>query len=125
MGDKYYKWKHRIDFYLEENGITDFSDYRLGKPATTGTTVNIEHWGYTSVPVQPTYQVLKELVNKPNFRAHMYKNMLIHKQDFILCVMFPAGDYQDTTVLYNKFKDYPYIWHTIVETGAFFSDTAF
>ena len=53
----------------------------------------------------------------------MYKNMLIHKQDFILCVMFPAGDYQDITVLYNKFKDYPYIWHTIVETGSFFSNT--
>ena len=113
--DKYYKFKHRIDFYLEEAGITDLSEYRLGKPAAMGTTVNIEHWGYTTV-IQPIYKVLKDLVNKPTFLGHMRKNMLIHKQDFILCVMFPAGEYKDSTVLYNKFKDYPYIWHVIVET---------
>ena len=35
MNDNYYKTKHRIDFYLSENGITDLSDYRLGHPATT------------------------------------------------------------------------------------------
>src|SRR3981189_133368 len=78
--DKYYKIKHRIDFYLEEAGITDLSEYRLGRPASTGITINIEHWGYTTV-TKPTNQVLKQLVNRPNFKAHMYKNMLIHKQD--------------------------------------------
>src|SRR3977135_1382699 len=138
-GDKYYKWKHRIDFYLNENGVTDLSNYRLGRPASsvgaegsgvvdTGTlspgwvVLNIEYWGYTTVP-KPTYKALKELVKKPNLKKHMHENMLINKQDFILKIVFKAGKYDDAVVLYSKYKDYPYVWWVLVETGAFISDS--
>ena len=53
----------------------------------------------------------------------MHRNRLILKQDFILKILFPAGEYKDSTVLYNEFKDYPYIWHIIIEPGSFLSNT--
>ena len=121
MGDKYYKFKHRIDFYLGENGVTDLSDYRLGHPAATGKVINIEHWNYSTVP-KPTYKVLKELVKKPNFYNHMYENRLLPKLDFIIKVMFPAGDYKDSVVIHDKYKGLPYVWWVLLETGAFISD---
>src|SRR5271156_1367737 len=94
--DKYYKIKHRIDFYLEEKGITDLSDYHLGKPAISETqTINIEHWGYTKLDIaEPSYEDLKKLLTKPNFIQHRNKNMMIPKLEFILEIKFAAGEYK-------------------------------
>src|SRR5271156_1776299 len=105
--EKYYKYKHRIDFYLEENGITDLSDYRLGNPVDEN--INIEHWGYTNI-AKPSYEDLKKLVTKPNFIKHRNKNMIIPKLEFILKIKFAAGEYKRGEVIYNKYEKYPYIW---------------
>src|SRR5271156_5858715 len=109
MDDKYYKIKHRIDFYLEENGITDLSDYRLYRP--TNKVVNIEHWGYTNI-AEPSHEDLKKLVTKPNFIQHRNKNMIILKLEFILKIKFtpPGESYRRGEVIYNKYEKYPYIW---------------
>src|SRR5271156_5974240 len=105
--EKYYKYKHRIDFYLDENGITDLSDYRLGKTADEN--INIEHGGYTNI-AKPSYEDLKKLVTKPNFIKHRNKNMIIPKLEFILKIKFAAGEYKRGEVIYNKYDKYPYIW---------------
>jgi hypothetical protein len=45
---KYDTYKHRIDFYLLANGISDNSGYRLGMPPIEEGTnkINIEYWNY-------------------------------------------------------------------------------
>src|SRR5271156_303148 len=107
--DKYYKIKHKIDFYLEENGITDLSDYRLCRP--TNEVVNIEYWGYNKLGIaEPSHEDLKKLVTKPNFVQHRNKNMIIPKLEFILKIKFDPGSYKRGEVIYNKYEKYPYIW---------------
>ena len=64
--EKYYKCMHRIDFHLEEIGITDLSKYSLGSPVILNETgggqsadvINIHYWGYENCP-KPTYEDLK------------------------------------------------------------------
>ena len=93
--EKYNSFKHRIDFYLEENGETDNSKYSLGHPvvdSVKGNKINIEYWNYEIA--RPTYDILKELYKKPNFTQHRNKNMIIHKLDFILKISFPIGGIQ-------------------------------
>src|SRR5271156_799483 len=122
MDDKYYKNKHRTDFYLEENGITDLSDYRLCRP--TNDVVNVEYWGYAN-KAEPSHEDLKKLVTKPNFIQHRNKNMIIPKLEFILKIKFTPGEYKRGEVIYNKYEKYPYIWFinpqcTSLLTGADF-----
>jgi hypothetical protein len=108
--EKYYKIKHRIDFYLEDKGVTDLSDYNLGKPALINDNkdVNILHWGYI-VP-RPTYDELKQLFKRSNFIDHRNKNMVIFKLEFVLKIKFSPGTYKRGEIIYDKYKDYPYIW---------------
>src|SRR5258708_29513377 len=105
----YDTYKHRIDFYLEENGILDNSQYRLGMPAVISDPtivarviekkINIEYWNYDTVD-EPSYDTLKELSTKSNFKEHRNKNMLLHKLDFILKISFPIGVYKENMVIY-------------------------
>src|SRR5271156_4099963 len=101
MNDKYYKVKHRIDFYLEENGITDLSKYSLGSPVILNETVdviNIHYWDYENCP-KPTYEDLKKLLTKPNFIQHRNNNMILHKLEFILKINFSPGEYKRGEVI--------------------------
>src|SRR5271156_2794908 len=122
MDDKYYKIKHLVDFYLEENEIIDLLNYRLCRP--TNKVVNIEHWGYTNI-AKPSYEDLKKLVTKPNFIQHRNKNMIISKLEFTLKIKFTPGEYKRGEVINNKYEKYPYIWFinpqcTSLLTGADF-----
>lgn len=107
--DKYYKIKNRIDFYLNEKGVTDFSNYILDRHVLVDNEINIIQWGYIDIP-KPTYDELKTLCSKPNFIDHRNKNMLLLKLKFILKIKFDPGEYKRGDMIYDKYKDYPYIW---------------
>ena len=66
--DKYYKFKHRIDFYLEENGITDLSDYRLGKPAATRSETSSSGAATSELPIVLYNSVINIMSGESLFR---------------------------------------------------------
>src|SRR6266853_4099982 len=105
---KYYRYKHKIDFYLKSNNENDFSKYMFTFDES-GRDINILRWDYLKI-VKPDMKMLKLIKTNRGFYEHRNKNMLLHPEEFILNISFEPGTYPDGMIIYDKFKDLPYIW---------------
>ena len=103
----YYEYKHKIDFYLSENKISDNSKFHF---TITGSNhiLNFEYWDYT-IP-KPTKEVLDNLKFNPKFKAHRKDNIVIGRLEFILKIKFSEGEYKNGLVICDDYRDLPYIW---------------
>src|SRR6266853_4340391 len=107
---KYYRYKHKIDFYLKSNNENDFSKYMFTFDESGATKdINILRWDYLKI-VKPDMKMLKLVKTNRGFYEHRNKNMLLHPEEFILSISFEIGIYPDGMIIYDKFKDLPYIW---------------
>src|SRR6266853_5909723 len=116
MDRKYYRVKHKIDFYLKINNEEDCSKYLFniehGDFLIDGTrsyTLNIIRWNYPDI-IKPDIDMLKIVKTNSAFIDHRNKNLLLHKEKFILKLCFEAGRYDDDMVIYDKYKGLPYVW---------------
>src|SRR6266853_2683502 len=107
---KYYRYKHKIDFYLKSNNEKDFSKYMFTFDESGATKdINILRWDYLKI-VKPDMRMLKLIKTNRGFYEHRNKNMLLHPEEFILNISFEPGIYPVGMIIYDKFKDLPYIW---------------
>src|SRR6266853_3381539 len=116
MDRKYYRVKHKIDFYLKINNEEDCSKYLFniehGDFLIDGTrsyTLNIIRWNYPDI-IKPDIDMLKIVKTNSAFIDHRNKNLLLHKEKFILKLCFEAGRYESEMVIYDKYKGLPYLW---------------
>src|SRR6266853_3009120 len=113
---KYYRYKHKIDFYLKINNEEDCSKYRFNVEngdflidGTRAYSLNISRWDYENI-IKPDESMLKIVKTNSGFIDHRNKNLLLHKEKFILKLCFEPGRYDDDMVIYDKYKDLPYLW---------------
>ena len=102
MNDRlYYKYKQKIEFYLDTQNITDLTKFNFS--INEDHSLNIYRWEYENIP-KPTKENLKTLKanNLDRFINHRKDNLLLHKEKFILCLEFDPGTYVSGTVLFDK-----------------------
>ena len=54
--------------------------------------------------------MLKIVKTNSAFIDHRNKNLLLHKEKFILKICFKSGKYDEDMVIYDKYKGLPYVW---------------
>ena len=101
----YYEYKHKIDFYLSENKISDNSQFHF----TIDPVFKIEYWNYENLQ-EPTKEILDNLKFNPKFKAHRKDNIVISRKEFIMKITFTEGEYKKGLVLCEDYKDLAYIW---------------
>ena len=108
---KYYRIRHKIEFYLRVNEVTDFSKFQFSIEPTADNnfTLNIERWDYPKVP-KPDLAMLNKYKTNLGFIKDRRRNLLLHKEEFIIKLTFEAGSYPKGMILYDKFKDLSYVW---------------
>src|SRR6266853_3890051 len=113
---KYYRVKHKIDFYLKINNEEDCSKYLFniehGDFLIDGTrsySLNIIRWDYENIS-KPDIEMLKIVKTNSAFIDHRNKNLLLHKEKFILKLSFEPGRYDSEMDIYDKYKGLPYLW---------------
>src|SRR6266853_2473682 len=113
MDRKYYRVKHKIDFYLNINNEEDCSKYRFTLEHNSDDenyySINIIRWDYPDI-IKPDKYMLKIVKTNSAYIDHRNKNLLLHKEKFILKICFEAGRYDDDMVIYDKYKGLPYLW---------------
>ena len=87
MDRKYYRVKHKIDFYLKINNEEDCSKYRFNLEHNSDDenyySINIIRWDYPDI-IKPDKAMLKIIKTNSGFIDHRNKNLLLHKEKFIL-----------------------------------------
>ena len=106
MSKLYYKYKHKIDFYLSENSIIDNSKYHF---TFQNNELKFEYWDYENI-IKPTKEILDNLKFKSNFKSHRKDNIVIDKLEFIMKITFTEGEYKKGLIICEDYKDLPYIW---------------
>ena len=113
---KYYRYKHKIDFYLKINNEEDCSKYSFNVESgdflidgARAYSLNIQRWDYENI-IKPDIDMLKIVKTNSGFIDHRNKNLLLHKEKFILKLSFEPGRYDDDMVIYDKYKGLPYVW---------------
>ena len=105
----YYEYKHKIDFYLSENMITDNSKFHFSITSKLDIIeLSIIYWGYEII--KPTKEILDNLKFNPKFKEHKKNNIVITRQEFILKITFSEGEYKKGLAICEDYKDLPYIW---------------
>src|SRR5277367_6786880 len=126
MSDKlYYKYKHKIEFYLKIQNITDFSKFDFNVIDNNHTEVvesearlNVTYWGYENIE-QPTIENLKYLKNNKDFIQHRVDNELILPEQFILKIILTPGNYTKGFKIFDNFSGKPYVWFTENRSGTY------
>src|SRR6266853_204683 len=54
--------------------------------------------------------MLKLIKTNSGFIDHRNKNLLLHKEKFILKICLDPGDYDKDMIIYDKYKGLPYLW---------------
>src|SRR6266853_166428 len=113
MDRKYYRVKHKIDFYLNINNEEDCSKYRFTLEHNSDDenyySINIIRWDYPDI-IKPDKDMLKIVKTNSAFIDHRNKNLLLHKEKFILKICFEAGKYDSEMDIYDIYKGLPYLW---------------
>src|SRR5271156_6732927 len=105
----YYEYKHKIDFYLSENMITDNSKFHFSITSKLDIIeLSIIYWGYEII--KPTKEILDNLKFNPKFKENKKNNIVITRQEFILKITFSEGEYKKGLAICEDYKDLPYIW---------------
>jgi hypothetical protein len=115
MDHHYRKYKHKIDFYLSENNITDFTKFYFTLTSNHDVDIRKEiidlkiiDWDYNIE--QPTKEVLDNLKSNPKFKIHRKDNLIIGRLEFILKIVFKEGEYNKGLIICEDYKDLPYEW---------------
>src|SRR6266853_3480608 len=110
---KYYRYKHKIDFYLKINNEEDCSKYMFNIEHNSDDenyySINIIRWDYADIS-KPDKDMLKIIKTNSGLIYHRNKNLLIHKEKFILKICFKSGRYDEDMVIYDKYEGLPYVW---------------
>src|SRR6266853_2408248 len=110
---KYYKVKHKIKFYLKINNEEDYSKYMFNIEHNNDDenyySINIIRWDYPDI-IKPDKDMLKLIKTNSAFIDHRNKNLLLHKEKFILKLCFEPGRYDSEMDIYDKYKGLPYLW---------------
>src|SRR6266853_5714374 len=113
MDRKYYRVKHKIDFYLKINNEEDCSKYRFNLEHNSDDenyySINIIRWDYADIS-KPDKAMLKLIKTNSGFIYHRNKNLLLHKEKFILKICLNPGEYDKDMIIYDKYKSLPYLW---------------
>src|SRR6266853_6910993 len=113
MDRKYYRVKHKIDFYLKINNEEDCSKYRFNLEHNSDDenyySINIIRWDYVDIS-KPDKAMLKLIKTNSGFIYHRNKKLLLHKEKFILKICLDPGDYDKDMIIYDKYKGLPYLW---------------
>jgi len=98
------------------NEVTDFSKFQFSiepiadaNAVPTNFSLNIERWDYPKVP-KPDLAMLNKYKTNLGFIKDRRRNLLLHKEEFIIKLTFEAGSYPKGMILYDKFKDLSYVW---------------